>query len=137
MNEKIQKGIANPAKIPPYVLNKLSGGRSWRYKAKSTYRNACIFQDGDLEDFDYCSRDEEYKNIIESDVVNLSEHHRKNFNTYLSLPTFADAAGCNSILEIGAGLSTGIWAYYAEKTGSNVTSIDINRENIQKYYENT
>jgi predicted O-methyltransferase YrrM len=53
------------------------------------------------------------------------------------LPYFAESFQCRSILEIGAGLSTGIWSQYSKNTGATVTSIDASKSNIQRYYQNT
>lgn len=46
---------------------------------------------------------------------------------------YAHYFGCESVLEIGAGYSTAIWAEYAKRTGAEVTSVDANFELLERY----
>jgi predicted O-methyltransferase YrrM len=126
---KIERGLRESKKIPRYLI--------WKYREKIKYRNSSLFQNNKDQIFVNCSQDTEYNTLLDSDELNLSDNQKSNFKTYLSLPEVAHSHGCEHVLEIGAGLSTGIWAQYAKRTGAKVTSIDATKNNIQYYYQDT
>lgn len=49
--------------------------------------------------------------------------YRQSLPVYVELVNLARHAGCRRILELGAGLSTGLWSRYADQTGAEVTSV--------------
>jgi len=59
------------------------------------------------------------------------------FKSYISMANIAYHFSCRNILEIGAGLSTVVWANFARATGAKVFSIDINFSQMFKYVENS
>lgn len=56
--------------------------------------------------------------------LKMGNNQKGNFQTYLKLCNFAYHFGCESVLEIGAGYSTAIWAKYVDNTDAEVTSVD-------------
>ncbi|GMR17147.1 MAG: hypothetical protein BMS9Abin32_206 [Gammaproteobacteria bacterium] len=59
------------------------------------------------------------------------------FPAYTCLVNFAQRQGCKRILEIGAGLSTAVWADYAGRTGAAVCSVDADHSRMRSYVRNT
>lgn len=139
MRETIIKGIRNPEKVPPYLGRKmrnnayLSDGYRYLYKkyhGNIRSRNACIYQYAGFSDVSTDGRDG-IREAFFGDLE-LSQHQYYNFLTYLKLCDFAYYNGCRSVLEIGAGYSTAIWAEYAKRTGAEITSVDGNFDLLEK-----
>ncbi len=59
------------------------------------------------------------------------------FPSYTCLGNFAELWGCHYILEIGAGLSTAVWADYARRTGADVCSVDADFSRMKSYVRST
>jgi predicted O-methyltransferase YrrM len=131
MREKIIKGIRSPEKVPSYLGRKiwnkayLKDGYQAFYPIYHKYlrsRNAGLYRYDGFSDIPTEGRDGIQKTFFGN--LELSQHQYHNFLTYLKLCDFAHYSGSRSILEIGAGYSTAIWADYAERTGAEVTSVD-------------
>jgi hypothetical protein len=52
---------------------------------------------------------------------------------YIQMVNFAYHLGCKSVLELGAGLSTGVWARFAANTGARVQSIEADLSAMWSY----
>jgi predicted O-methyltransferase YrrM len=59
------------------------------------------------------------------------------FPSYTCMVDFAERQGCKNILEIGAGLSTAVWADFAKRSGANVCTIDASVARMKSYVRNT
>lgn len=59
------------------------------------------------------------------------------FPSYTCMSSFAEQNNCKNILEIGAGLSTAVWATLAEKTGAQVCTLDANLSRMRSYVRDT
>ncbi len=59
------------------------------------------------------------------------------FPSYTCMVDFAEQRGCKTILEIGAGLSTAVWANFAKRTGADVCTLDASVARMQSYVRNT
>lgn len=59
------------------------------------------------------------------------------FPSYACMSDFAEQHGCKRILEIGAGLSTAVWASFAARNGASISSIDANFSRPRSYIRNT
>ena len=59
------------------------------------------------------------------------------FPSYTCMSSFAERNHCKNILEIGAGLSTAVWANLAAKTGARVCTLDANLSRMQSYVRGT
>jgi predicted O-methyltransferase YrrM len=66
---------------------------------------------------------ETIRSVCYSDVVYRGELYRRSLPVYIEMVNLARHVGCQRILELGAGLSTGLWARYADQTGAEVTSV--------------
>jgi predicted O-methyltransferase YrrM len=118
--DKFKSGAENPEKVPPYLLHKLSP-IGYYYHEYIRSRGATIYQ------YDNKNMEHNLLNEITSSFFSdfeLNNKQQKDFNTYLKLSISANYYNCQSILEIGAGFSTAIWAEYASRMSANVTSID-------------
>ncbi|MFP4214774.1 MAG: hypothetical protein ACLFVH_02510 [Phycisphaerae bacterium] len=58
-----------------------------------------------------------------SGLTCCNDLYRQSLPVYVEMVNLARHAGCRRILELGAGLSTGLWARYADQTGAEVTSV--------------
>jgi len=59
------------------------------------------------------------------------------FPSYTCMVDFAEQRGCKRVLEIGAGLSTAVWASFAQRTGAEVCTVDANFARMQSYFKDT
>lgn len=78
--------------------------------------------------------------IQAKDYSDLNYPNKKQFvafPSYTCLSNFAEDRGCNRILEIGAGLSTAVWADFSRRTGAKVCSIDADFSRMLSYVRNT
>lgn len=65
------------------------------------------------------------QNSFFGDLTYLNQNYFRSFSTYLGIIQFAFYAGCMNVLELGAGLSTLLFASYAKMTGAKVYSVDL------------
>jgi len=72
-----------------------------------------------------------------SDLNFTNKNQYRVFPFFAYLCDFATKQGCKSILEIGAGLSTAVWARMAQQTGADVYSVDADLSRIQSYIRNS
>jgi predicted O-methyltransferase YrrM len=136
--QRIKRGVQNPQEIPPFIKYRIYNNNCssfFEYKIKREHGDAPIFQAANFDEPGNCTRDYQYINFLSDyGLSELSRHQYMNLETYCSLPKLAQSIGCDSIIEIGAGLSTGIWSEYAKRNEATVTSIDMNFENVRQYY---
>ncbi|GAB3704502.1 hypothetical protein [Halorubrum pallidum] len=135
MIQKIQKAVRDPSKIPTYF--------QWVYRTKflSNYhryirsRGASIYRDSG----DWQPQTDVHHSIRETVFgdLKLNDQDRTAFRTYLKVCDLANYLGCESVLEIGAGLSTAIWADFSERTGASVTSIDADFDRFDRWIAGT
>ncbi len=59
------------------------------------------------------------------------------FPSYTCMVQFAEQNECKRILEIGSGLSTAVWAGFAQRTGAEVCTIDADLSRMQSYIRGT
>ncbi len=59
------------------------------------------------------------------------------FPSYTCMSNFAERNACRNILEIGAGLSTAVWAHMAAQTGARVCTLDANLSRMQSYVKDS
>lgn len=59
------------------------------------------------------------------------------FPSYTCMSSFAERNSCMNILEIGAGLSTAVWANLAAQTGARIRTLDANLSRMQSYVKDT
>jgi len=59
------------------------------------------------------------------------------FPSYTCMVDFAEQKGCKNILEIGAGLSTAVWADFAKRSGAKVCTIDASVARMKSYVRDT
>ena len=59
------------------------------------------------------------------------------FPSYTCMVDIAEQRGCKTVLEIGAGLSTAVWADFAKRTGAKVCTIDASVARMKSYVRNT
>ena len=59
------------------------------------------------------------------------------FPSYTCMSDFAEHQGCKSVLEIGAGLSTAVWADFAQRTGADICTVDADFTRLKSYVRNT
>ena len=57
------------------------------------------------------------------EVIYRNDLYRQSLPVYIEMVNLARHVGCRRVLELGAGLSTGLWARYADQTGAEVTSV--------------
>ena len=67
----------------------------------------------------------------------INQLHKDSFPSFVRLCNFAFNMDCLNILEIGAGVSTAVWAFYSKKTGASVTTIDADLTRVRSYLKNT
>jgi predicted O-methyltransferase YrrM len=68
---------------------------------------------------------EAIQSLCYSDLKYPNTNQFLSFRSYVRMANFAYHSGCSNVLEIGAGLSTAVWARYARRTGARVHTIDI------------
>jgi len=59
------------------------------------------------------------------------------FPSYTCMSSFAKRNDCRNILEIGAGLSTAVWASMAAQTGARICTLDANLSRMQSYVKDS
>ncbi len=64
-----------------------------------------------------------------------NEYYFNSLPVYQRLVNVAFHHGCRKVLELGAGLSTALWARYAMRTGARVTTIDADFEPMRSYVQ--
>src|SRR6476646_10118132 len=71
------------------------------------------------------------------DLRYRNEYYFNSFPVYQRLVNLAFHQGSERILELGAGLSTALWARYAHRTGAEITTIDADFEPMWSYIGGT
>lgn len=128
MKAIIEEAIRAPDKVLPYLRERLAPYyyRYLRSPKASMYR---------FKEVDGVPSDEKeaiHRTIFGELLSQQNDNEYRNFRTYLKVCDFAHYFNCSSILEIGAGYSTAIWAEYARSNGSNVTSVDIDFDLLER-----
>ncbi len=59
------------------------------------------------------------------------------FPSYTCMVDFAEQRGCRKVLEIGAGLSTAVWASFAKRSGAEVCTVDASFARMRSYFKDT
>lgn len=72
-----------------------------------------------------------------SDLNYPNKHQYLAFPSYTCMSQFAEQKGCKNILEIGAGLSTAVWASLAEKTNARICTVDGSLARMKSYVSGT
>jgi hypothetical protein len=72
-----------------------------------------------------------------SDLNMTDKKQAQSFASYTCMASFAEDAGCRSMLEIGAGLSTAVWAEFAERTGAEISTVDASFSNLEAFLKGT
>src|SRR4051812_12136456 len=62
-----------------------------------------------------------------------NEYYFNSLPVYVRMVNLAFHYGSHNILELGAGLSTALWARYANRTGAQITTIDADFEPMRSY----
>lgn len=65
------------------------------------------------------------------------EKQGRAFPSYTCMIDFAEQWGCKKVLEIGAGLSTAVWASFAERTGAEVRTVDASFARMKSFIRDT
>lgn len=131
MKDRISKAISNPGLAAKFVLNNLS-------KASQKHilnRGATIYQQQSLDEVPTSPHDAILHSLF--DDLKISPKDHEDFRTYLEICDFAHYHQCDSILEIGAGLSTAIWAEYGKENDADVTSIDADFDRFSRWITGT
>jgi len=110
---QIYKGIASFGSQPPSAL-------STKFDSIAAMRSARLAQTTVFGDLNYPNR----KQYLA-------------FPSYTCMSSFAEQNNCENILEIGAGLSTAVWANLAARTGTRVCTLDANLSRMQSYVRGT
>jgi predicted O-methyltransferase YrrM len=131
MREKLTTAVSNPGQALRFAYDVFAKA-SHRYLRD---RGATIYRtdgpDPAPTEFDATIRTD----LFEELGVVPTEYD--DFRTYLLLRNFAHYYGCGSVLEIGAGLSTAVWAEYAALTGAEVASVDANFDRFERWIAGT
>lgn len=126
MREKLTRAIRNPSKISPFLQRQFRNG----YHRHFRNREAAIYDDRPATGVPNRAN-QGIKETLFGDIE-MSAHAERNFRTFLEVSDYAHYFGCESILEIGAGYSTAIWAEYSDRTGADVSSVDADVETIPR-----
>ncbi len=62
-----------------------------------------------------------------------NQYYYESLPVYMKMVQLALHQGCRNILELGAGLSTALWASYAERTKANITTVDADFAPMRSY----
>jgi hypothetical protein len=62
-----------------------------------------------------------------------NRYYYESLPVYLKMVQLAVHHGCQNILELGAGLSTALWANYAQRTKASVTTVDADFAPMRSY----
>jgi predicted O-methyltransferase YrrM len=62
-----------------------------------------------------------------------NQYYYESLPVYLKMVNLALHHGCRNILELGAGLSTALWANYATRTNATITTIDADFMPMRSY----
>ncbi|MFC1833543.1 hypothetical protein ACFL2Q_02260 [Thermodesulfobacteriota bacterium] len=65
------------------------------------------------------------------------DNYEMSLPIYIQMVNIAFHAGCKRILEMGAGLSTGLWAGYARLTNAEITSVEVDFGPMRSYVSGT
>jgi len=76
--------------------------------------------------------DDAIQSLVYGDLAYPSPNQKQVFPAYVKMVNLAFHYGCRNVLEIGAGLSTAVWAHYAETTGAKVTTVDVDYEAVMQ-----
>lgn len=126
---RIRRGLRHPEKIPPYLGRKLRETAArvrLRFQRATGTGPSVLRADAFTDSRPPADGFEAVAASVFPSIEFENENQRGNFRTYLQLPYLAGMYGCDSVLEIGSGFSTAIWAQYAEATGADVVSVDAN-----------
>lgn len=131
MKERFRKGLRNPKKVPKHLCE-LANKQYHRYVQS---RGASLWMEQGFEEISTTGDDAIRRSLFGE--IEMSTQEQRDFRTYLRLSNFAHSFGCESILEIGAGLSTAIWAEHARRRGATVTSIDADFDRFERWITGT
>ncbi len=73
------------------------------------------------------------RNYFFSDLNYQNEFNYNAFSTYSTMVNIAFHAECEDILEIGAGISTVLWAEYGKKVNARITTVDADFSSLINY----
>ena len=73
------------------------------------------------------------QSLCYSDLNYTSTNRFVGFRSYVSMVNIAYHLGCTNVLEIGAGLSTAVWAHFAQRTGAQVCVIDMDFGSMKSF----
>jgi predicted O-methyltransferase YrrM len=62
-----------------------------------------------------------------------NQYYYESLPVYMKMVQLALHEGCRNILELGAGLSTALWANYAERTTATITTVDADFAPMRSY----
>jgi len=80
------------------------------------------------------------KAIRSRNFADLNYPNKKQFSvfpSYVCMANLAEQWGCKTVLEIGAGSSTTVWADFAKRTGASICTIDANPGRLNSYVRDT
>jgi hypothetical protein len=85
-----------------------------------------------LNSVPHCS-EEAIRNLSYAGLHYRNEYYFNSLPVYERMVNIAFHHGSHKILELGAGLSTAMWAQYAHRTGAHVTTIDADFGPMRSY----
>ncbi len=91
-------------------------------------------------DFDNDAAMKKARSVQEQCFAELDSSDKKQgraFPSYTCMVDFAEQSGCKSVLEIGAGLSTAVWASFAERTGAEIRTVDASFAPLKAFIRGT
>jgi predicted O-methyltransferase YrrM len=80
---------------------------------------------------------EAIQSLCYSDVNYPSKKQSIIFHSYIRMANIAYHLGCKNILEIGTGLSTAVWARFAQRTGAKVCNVDMDFGSMKSFFNDT
>lgn len=107
---------------------------------KEITHGAAGLQSALTADFDNLAAMENARAMQTRHYADLNYPNKKQFlafPSYTCMVDFAEQRGCKAVLEIGAGLSTAVWASLAQRTGAEVCTLDASVARMQSYVRNT